>query len=65
VLAFGFLVTSVADLLFSYTTWNETYLTGMGVGTNLDTALADVLYYAGYVIITFAMVMQFRQRSAD
>lgn len=65
VLAFGFLVTSVADLVFVYAEWKEVYLTGQDVGTNLDTALADVVYYAGYVVIAFAMVMWVRLRAAD
>jgi hypothetical protein len=60
-LAVGFLITSLGDLMYSYGTWNDYYITG-NHGTNLVTFLADVPYLAAYVVIAFAMVVQVRQR---
>ncbi|RPI93479.1 MAG: hypothetical protein EHM39_12835 [Chloroflexi bacterium] len=62
VLAGGFLVTSVADLLFSYATWNEIYLPGQDLGTNLATFGADIPYLAGYLLIFWGIIMQARLR---
>jgi hypothetical protein len=61
-LASGFLVTSVSDLLYSYATWNEIYLTGQASGTNLATFGADVLYLAGYLLVFWGIIMQARLR---
>ncbi len=62
-LAGGFLLTSLGDLMYSYATWNDLYITG-NHGTNLVTYLADVPYLAAYIVIAFAMVVQIRQRNA-
>jgi vacuolar-type H+-ATPase subunit I/STV1 len=60
-LAAGFLITSVADLIYSYATWNDLYVSGNS-GTNPATFLVDVPYFAAYVVIAFAMLMQARLR---
>jgi hypothetical protein len=60
-LAVGFLITSLGDLMYSSGTWNDYYITG-NHGTNLVTFLADVPYLTAYVVIAFAMVVQVRQR---
>jgi hypothetical protein len=59
-IAVGFMVVSVSDLLFTYATWNEIYMAGPDSGTNLITALSDVPYYASYVFIAFGLYMQAR-----
>ncbi len=62
VLAGGFLVTSVADLLYFYATWNDIYLSGQNSGTNLATFGADIPYLAGYLLIFWGIIMQVRLR---
>jgi len=62
VIAAGFVVQSIADLLFSYATWNEIYLSGTEAGINLVTALTDVPYYASYLIIAVGVYMQARMQ---
>jgi hypothetical protein len=59
-IAAGFMVVSVSDLLFTYATWNEIYMAGPDSGVNLITALSDVPYYASYVLIAFGLYMQAR-----
>ncbi len=57
-IAAGFLVVAVADLLFYYADWNELY---QPEGTiNLITGLADVPYYASYILIALGLYMQGR-----
>ncbi len=62
-IASGFLIMTVADLLFSYATWHELY--APEGRTNLISYLADVPYAASYVIIALGVYMQARlQRAA-
>jgi hypothetical protein len=57
-IAAGFLFLSAADLIFTYAEWQELY--AGGEGTNLISALVDVPYYTGYVIIAFGVYLQAR-----
>jgi hypothetical protein len=59
VIAAGFLVVSLADLLYAYATWYELY-TGLDPQVNLITALVDVPYFVSYVLITLGLYMQAR-----
>jgi hypothetical protein len=59
-IAVGFMVVSVSDLLFTYATWHEIYLAGPDTGVNLITAMSDIQYYASYVFIAFGLYMQAR-----
>jgi hypothetical protein len=60
ILAAGFFVVSVADLLFSYATWNDLYRVGSSSGTNLLTFVTDILYYSSYVLIAFGLMLMVR-----
>ncbi len=64
VIGVGFLVVSFADLLYSYGTWTELYLTDPAEGTNLLSFFMDVLYLASYVIIAYGLMMQSRLQKA-
>jgi hypothetical protein len=57
-IAAGFFILSIADMIFTYADWQEIYATGESI--NLVSALADVPYYAGYVIIGFGVYLQAR-----
>jgi hypothetical protein len=54
-IAAGFGIAAFADLLFVYTDWNGDYVIGEGISLNLVTAVTDVLYFAGYVLIVFGI----------
>ncbi len=58
IIAGGFLLMTVADLLFSYATWYEIYLPEGHI--NLISYLADAPYAASYVIIAFGVYTQAR-----
>ncbi len=51
----GLLTIAVYDLLFSYATWREIYLV---TGASALTALIDVLYVVGYVVLGIGIYMQ-------
>jgi hypothetical protein len=57
-IAAGFSVLSIADIIFTYADWQGIYAGGEGI--NLISALADVLYYSGYVVIGFGIYLQAR-----
>jgi hypothetical protein len=59
-IAAGFLVVSIADLLFCYANWNDIYWVGSGTSPNAVTTLSDVLYLASYQIILLGLIMQAR-----
>lgn len=56
IIASGFLLMTVGDLLFSYATWYEIYLPEGHI--NLISYLADAPYAASYVIIAFGVYLQ-------
>lgn len=57
-IASGFLIVAVADLLYSYAEWQGTY---QPEGTtNLISGLTDVPYYASYLLIVLGLYMQAR-----
>jgi hypothetical protein len=57
-LAAGFIIVSVADLLFNYADWQEIYRAGESM--DLLTALVDIPYYASYLFMLVGLYMQGR-----
>lgn len=56
-IALGCLLLAFSDSLYAYGTWNEIYLPDK---MNLVTALTDVTYVAGYIVMAFGLYVQAR-----
>ncbi len=59
-IATGYLIMALADLLYGYAEWQGIYPAALVEGRNFIAALADVPYFASYVIVVLGVYMQAR-----
>lgn len=59
-IASGFLLLTISDLLFAYATWNDLYTIETGDAPSLLRAFIDLTYVLGYLLIGYGIYVQAR-----
>lgn len=62
--AAGYLLASVSDLLFAFADWRGIYQAGVDTGVNFVSYLVDLLYVLSYVVVTLGLYLLARLHRA-